>query len=178
MKKCLLVLILLSQSAFAGVYDLKSFFQSKVGSWALVSGWSRDINSDGSSGDEHIMTHSIQRVTGSDTRWTVLQDFCNRTGNSELCGNSENNFQIENSNLYLIDTDHNIKRKVDVLYSTKTELSYRVDYDGMIFTVMEKISGRVLTETTQVELKGKVVNVGFHSSKFLGKNAIPRRLIH
>jgi hypothetical protein len=169
MKNCFLLFILLSTSAFAGASDLKTFFQAKKGNWVMVTGWSKDINSDGSSGDKHIMTHSIQSITGSESDWIVRQDFCNKTGSAEYCGNSEYVFQIDDSNLYLIDVDHNIKRKVDVLYSTKTELSYRIDFEGMIFTVIQKLSNRILTETTHVELEGKLVNVGFLSSRLIDK---------
>lgn len=165
MKKLLLFLSLILASATVCASDIEAFFQAQKGDWSLVSGWSKDIADDGSTRSENTTVTSIQAVLFQDAKWKFLRDFCNRTETAEFCGQSERVFRIDGENLFLIDEDHHTTTKVEVLYSTKTELSFRLDFDGMVFIIWQKLSNDILTETTQVELKGKVISIGFLAVK-------------
>jgi hypothetical protein len=145
--------------------DLKTFFESKSGSWSLLSGWSKEFSSDGPADSEFITTFSSLSVRGGQSHWSVYQEFCNRSLNTEMCGRSLNIFEIEGADLYLIDESNQSKIKVDILSLSEAELSYRFELNGMVFIVSQKISENILTENTRIERDGKLIGLSFLSSK-------------
>lgn len=167
MKKYVLFFVILLESFSVSASDLITFFESKSGTWSLVSGWSKEFSSDGAIESEFVITLSSLNVSGSQSHWTVYQEFCNKSPNFEMCGRSLNVFLIDGKNLYLEDEVNHAKIKVDILSSTRTELSYRFELNGMVFTISQKISENILTENTRVEREGKLIGLSFLSSQII-----------
>lgn len=145
--------------------DLEVFFKNSIGNWKLVSGWSKNVNTDGSTSDGSVTTFHNSSVTNQGVNWTVYEDFCSQSNGSSLCGESLSTFEINADKLYLVDTTTGIKTPVEILRSTSSELNYRVDFDGLIFSVLEQVSNDVWTRTTQVQSQTNVIEVSFLALK-------------